>query len=98
VEGIAKSVNHPHIYGLDIRVSLLDKERKLISDAIYFSIPPQMANGDYRQFNLTLKGKPTSGSLLQFLYRYDVEEQDQKFHWVNSFEVDVATGVVRQRE
>jgi hypothetical protein len=100
VDGLVKNVKYPRVESLEIKVSLLDKAHKVISEAVSFTVPYSIQRNDYTSFGVLLhKAKLSDGDLLQFLSRYDAAAGQSSFSWFSSFTVNAITGeVVGRRE
>jgi hypothetical protein len=88
IEGYARNNRYPVIQDLELWVEMLDKNRKVKAKQVFFFIPVSMPIDSLSSFSVTLAAKPQKGDKLRFLYRYKaIEGLDEKFDWVNSFEV-----------
>jgi len=100
VNGLVKNVEYPRVEGLEIKVSLLDKAHKVISEAVSFTVPYSIQVNDYTSFGVQLhKAKLSEGDQLLFLSRYNAVAGQSSFSWFSSFTVNAITGeVVGRRE
>jgi len=93
IDGLIKNVRYPNIDDLEIKVSLLNKEHKVIADGVAFPVPQKVQVNDYRSFGMILKNaKLSGGDQLQFLVSYSASEGQTALSWVSSFLVKAATG------
>jgi hypothetical protein len=100
IDGLVKNIEYPRVEGLEIKVSLLDKTHKVISEAVSFTVPYSIQVNDYTSFGVLLdKAKLSDGDLLQFLSSYNAVAGQSSFSWFSSFTVNAITGeVVGRRE
>jgi hypothetical protein len=95
VDGLIKNVEYPRIEGLEIKVLLLDKAKKVISQATGFTVPYSIMTDDTTNFGVLLrKAKLSEGDLLQFLASYNAVAGQSSFSWISSFTVNAITGEV----
>lgn len=100
VNGLIKNIRYAQIEDIDVTVSLLDNDGKVIAVGGALPIPIALKSYDYESFSAPLKGgglRP--GSKLQFVIRYRVNEGDQdNYTWMSSFTADAATGAILNRQ
>ena len=93
IDGLVKNVRYPGIENVEIKVSLLDKTQKIISEGVAFPLPQPIPMDEYRSFGLLLKNaKLSEGDLLGFQVNYNASEGQNAFSWKSSFTVKAATG------
>lgn len=94
IDGLVKNVRYSRIDAMDIKISLLDKSRKVVAEGVAFPIPQPIENADYRNFGVLLRNaKLSDGDLLQFMASYNGADGPTSFPWTSSFVVNAATGV-----
>jgi hypothetical protein len=93
IEGLIKNVRYPAVEDVEVRVSLLNKEKKLIAEDVTFPIPQTIRIEDYRSFEILLKNaKISEGDQLQFLVSYSISEGLNAYKRKSNFTVNAATG------
>ena len=95
IGALIKNVRYAAAEEVEVTVTLLNKEHKVISENTAFPIPQLITKGDYRSIGLLLKGaKLSEGDQLRFLVSYKASEGSQGLSWRSSFTVDAATGAI----
>ena len=95
IDGLVKNVEYPRVESLEIKVSLLDKAHKVISEDVSFTVPYSIQSNDYTNFGVLLpKAKLSEGDLLRFLSSYNAVAGQSSFSWFSSFTVNAITGEV----
>lgn len=93
VEGLVKNVRVQRLENVEVRVALLDKNRKELAEAVAFPLPQPIDSDDYRSFDVLLKGgQQEPGSLLRFVVNYVASSSQGSYSWTSNFTVDAATG------
>jgi hypothetical protein len=96
VEGLIKNVRYPRVENVEINVSLLNKEKKVLAKATTFPAGQPIPSNEYRRFELLLKDVQLSeGDQLQFLVTYVGSAGQEAISWISSFTVNAATGQVK---
>jgi len=100
LDGLVKNVEYPRVEALEIKVSLLDKAHKVISEGVAFTVPYSIQVNDDTSFGVLLhKAKLSEGDLLLFLSKYNAVAGQSSFSWISSFTVNALTGeVIGRRE
>lgn len=86
VDGIAWNIRWNYADGLDIWISLIGQDGKVLAKEVYL-IPGRLNMQEKAYFSVKLKAKPQSGSKLLFTYRYNgIEDPDCCGLMMQSFE------------
>ena len=94
VQGLMKNVRYAYVEGVEVTVSLVNKDGKVLARRTDFAVPQQVAMGEVREFDLPLSHVAfSSGDKLEFTIRYRANEGgEDSFTWMSSFTVDALTG------
>ena len=92
LDGLIKNVLYPNVDGLEVTVSLLAPDGRVLARGTDYPIPPQIGYDETRQFFVKLvQGKVVPGERLQFELLYRATDGSVGF-WLSRFQVDAITG------
>lgn len=87
VDGLIWSLRWQHAENLEVWVSLLDSDGKVVAKGVDLVIPSPLNIDEVSTFSVKLPIKPSSGSKLRFTYSYyGVDDQKDPTFWLQSFE------------
>ncbi|GFO67982.1 hypothetical protein GMLC_15610 [Geomonas limicola] len=92
VEGLIKNVRGQRMENLEVRVALLDKNHKVLGEALAHPLPQPIDSDDFRSFELHLPKAQEPGLMLRFIVNYVVSSSQGSYSWTSNFTVDAATG------
>jgi hypothetical protein len=95
VDGLIKNVRYDLVQDVTLRLSLLNKDHKVISQGVALPLPQTVPLDDYRSFQFVFKdAKLQDVAELRFGISYiGVETGPQGINWNGDFTVDAATGL-----
>jgi hypothetical protein len=87
VEGVIKNLRWQHAESLEVWVSLLDPDGKVLAKEVALVIPNPLNMYEVSSFSVRLPIKAATGSTLRFMYSYyGVDDQESSTFWLQSFE------------
>ncbi|MEI6306835.1 MAG: hypothetical protein WCP33_08435 [Deltaproteobacteria bacterium] len=90
VEGVVWNVRWAHAQGMEIWVSLLDPNGRVLAEEVDLIRPDPLNIGEKSNFAVKLTAKPVPGSKLLFTYKYGaLEDVEGSTLWMQSFEADL---------
>jgi len=93
IDGLIKNVRYTNIDSIEVKVSLLDKSRKVLAEGVAFPVPQKIQLDDYRNFAVFLKdAKLSEADQIRFLVDYSASDGQNALSWTSTFTVKAATG------
>jgi hypothetical protein len=87
VEGVIWNVRWLHAEGVEVWVSLLSPDGRVLDKDVSLILPHSLDINEKADFSVKLKSKPVPGSRLLFTYRYHgVDDTEGSASWMQSFE------------
>lgn len=87
VEGLIWNLRWQHAESLEVWVSLLDPDGKVLTKAVGLVIPNPLNINEVSDFSVRLPMKPPPGSKLRFTYSYyGVDDTEASTFWLQTFE------------
>jgi hypothetical protein len=90
IQGMIWNVRWAHAEGVEVWVSLLDPEGRVLAKNVALIMPHSLDIDEMAPFSIDLKvpASPLPGSKLLFTYRYNgVEDSEGSVSWMQSFKV-----------
>ena len=94
IDGILKNVRYQQMNDVEVTVSVIDKNNKVLGSDSAFILPFPINMGDYAPFDLTIRNLvPARGDEFRFLIRYRAYDGGHgSFTWLSRFRTDALTG------
>lgn len=87
IDGLIWSLRWQHAESLEVWVSVLDSDGKVLAKEVGLVIPSPLNINEVSTFSVKLPIKPPSGAKLRFTYSYyGVDDQESSTFWLQSFE------------
>ena len=94
IDGILKNVRYQQINDVEVTVSVIDKDNRVLGSDRTLVLPYPINMGDYVPFDLTVRNVvPERGDEFQFLIKYRAYDGGPgTFTWLSRFRTDALTG------